>query len=200
MAVFKKIQLTCSLVVLGLTTISCHAFEGHATSKDGRVNVTYKVEDGFKVSVRIDTAIKKPAYQSFENSDVSSIGVSFADVNRDGYIDVLIQHADETGYVPVVLVNQSNRSFTDALMDAKKQFRTAFYVNTEVDLIEEGRRPSGMTYELKDLDGDGMPELVFYNAFIDNKGYRYVAFQLDKGATNYHLYKRGKMFLDQSQD
>ncbi len=184
-------------LVSGVTATSCYGFEGQETSKDHNLTVIYKVEDGYKVSVTIDTKKKKSVYKSFEKSDVSNIHVVFVDANQDGYLDVIIQHADETGYVPVMLINHGNLSFTDALMDAKKQFSTAIYVDTEVELLEESGRRSGGSYELKDMNGDGAPELVFYNTFIDGKGYRYVAFQFDRKTKSYHLFKKGKFFAEQ---
>lgn len=187
------------LWVLGLTSITCCAFEGHSTSKDGSLNVIYKVDDGYKISIRIDTKKKNAAYQSSEKSDVSSIDVFFVDANKDGYLDVLIQHADETGYVPVLLINHDNNFFTNALKEAEKQFKTALYVNTEVDLIEDGMQQYPGGYQLKDMGNSGIPELFFYNAFIDGKGYRFVAFRFDKKTMNYHLYKKGQLFLDQNE-
>lgn len=185
------------LLLLGLTSIPCYAFEGHAVSKDGNLRVSYRVDDGYKVSVWIDTKTKKAAYQNSVKADVSNIDVVFVDANKDGYLDVIIQHGDETGYVPVILINHSNKFFTNALEEAEKQFTAAFYVNTEVDLIEVGKQPSGASYQLKDMNGDGVLEFVFYNAFVNGKGYRYVAFQLDKNKLSYHLYKKGQVFLEQ---
>ena len=193
----KFIFRTFFLLMLGLATIPCYAFEGHATSKDGNLKVNYKVVDGYRVTITINTKIKKLAYQKSFKTDVGAIDIFFIDVNKDGYQDVMIQYADETGYTPEVLLNHDNLSFTNALMEVKKKFATAIYVNTEVDLIEEGVQPSGVSYQLKDMSGDGVPELIFYNTFIEYKGYRYVAFQLDRKKMNYRLYKKGKVFVEQ---
>ena len=188
-----KILRTCifALLIFALSVMTCAAFEGRAASKDGNLVVTYKVEEEYKITVRIDTKRKKGAYLKTSEGDVVKIQPDFVDVNGDGLQDVIIKYADETGYSPVVLINHGDISFKDALRGIKKN--EPLYINTELEIKEGGPVKRGRDYELKDLTGD-VPKLIFYRAFMGGKGYRYVAFRYDKRTTSYVLYKKGELF------
>jgi hypothetical protein len=178
------------LFILVLPVMNCQAFEGHAKSTDGKLAVTYRVQEGYKITIRIDTKSKKGAYLENPKGDVSAIKVDFIDVNRDGLQDVIIKFADETGYSPSVLVNHGDLSFTDALTDIKK--KEPLYINTEPEVILGGGDTPRSGYKVKNR-GD-VPELICYNVFIGDKGYRYAAFRYDKQTASYVLYKKGELF------
>ena len=101
-------------LLTSLFSVPCGAFEGRATSKDGNLVVTYHVTDGYKISVRIDTKKKQVAYSASIEADVYSIKVDFVDLNIDGFEDVIVKYADETGYSPAILINQKDSSFVNA--------------------------------------------------------------------------------------
>lgn len=166
----------------------CNAFEGRVSSKDGNLSVIYKVEEGYKITVRIDTKRKKAAYLKSLQADVSNLKIDFVDVNGDGLQDVIVKYADETGYSPAVLINHDDLSFTDALSGIKE----AIYINTELEIEESGRAVRRGGYKVKNRDG--IHELIFYNVFIGNKGYRYAVFRYDKRTTSYALFKKGELF------
>ncbi len=161
-------------------------------SKDGSVVVTYKVEEGYKISIRIDTTARKAAYSESLQADVTRIGVDFIDVNHDGFQDVLIKYADETGYSPVILINRNNRSFVSALPKTNE----ARYVNTELEITKAGKAARRKDYELRDVTADGVPELIFYKMFLGKKGYSYVAFRYDSRTVSYLLHKKGEVFAE----
>lgn len=183
-------RITFGLLVFVLSVVTCDAFEGRASSKDGDLVVTYKVEEGYKITIRIDTKRKKAAYLKSLKGDVSSIKIDFMDVNGDGLQDVIVKYADETGYSPAVLINHDDLSFTDALSGVTK--KELLYINTEPDVIQEGGATPRGGYKVKNRDG--IPELIFYNVFIGRKGYRYATFRYDKRTTSYVLYKKGELF------
>ena len=78
------------LLIFVLSVMTCDAFEGRASSKDGNLVVTYKIEEGYKITIRIDTKRKKAAYLESFQEDVSSIKIDFVDVNDDGLHDVVV--------------------------------------------------------------------------------------------------------------
>jgi len=177
---------TFKLLIICLTVIICEALDGRIVSNDGNLVVTYKVEDGYKITIRIDTKIKKKAYLKSFCSDVLNIKIEFIDVNGDSLNDVIIKYADEMGYTPAVLVNNANLYFIDALSDFD------LYINTEIDIEKNGHAKRRGDYKIK--THNGIPELTFYDVLIGNKGYRYVTFRYDK--TNYEVHsfqKRGNV-------
>ena len=176
------------LLIFVLSVMTCDAFEGRASSKDGNLVVTYKIEEGYKITIRIDTKRKKAAYLESFQEDVSSIKIDFVDVNDDGLHDVVVKYADETGYSPAVLINHDHFSFTDSLSGIKEPL----YINTELEIKEGGRATRRGGYKVKSRDG--IPELIFYNVFIGRKGYRYATFRYDKRTTSYVLYQKGELF------
>lgn len=178
------------LLILVLSVVNCDAFEGHARSKDDNLVVTYKVEEGYKITIRIDTKRKKAAHLKSFQADVFGIEIDFVDVNGDGLQDVIVKYGDETGYSPAVFINHDDLSFKDALSDIKK--KGPLYINEEPDVIQEGGATPRGGYKVKNRDG--IPELTFYNVFIGSKGYRYAAFRYDKQTTSYVLYKKGELF------
>ncbi len=180
------------LTMLALSAVPAHAFEGRAASKDGTVVVTYKVEEGYKISIRIDTKAKKMAYSESLKADVTSIKVDFLDVNNDGFQDVLIKYADETGYSPAILVNRNDQSFLRALPKTNE----ALYVNTELEITKEGKATRPKDYELRNVTGDRISELIFYKAFLDKKGYRHVVFRYDRRTASYVLHEKGALFVE----
>lgn len=185
MTIKVLITITFGLLMVVLPVVTCEAFEGRASSKDGNLVATYKVEEGYKITIRVDTKRKKAAYLKSFQGDVTNIKIDFADVNGDGLQDVIVKYADETGYSPAALINHGDLSFTDALSGID------LYINTELEIKEGGRatRPGG--YKVKNRDG--VPELIFYNVFIGRKGYRYATFRYDKRTTSYVLYQKGEL-------
>jgi len=166
------------------------AFDGRVTSKDGNLLVTYHVAEGYKISIRIDTKKRRAAYSESLQADVFSIKIDFFDVNRDGFEDVIIKYADETGYSPAILINQGDLSFVNALRNSKE----LLYVNTELNVKEDGKAARGVEYQLKDVTGDGVPELIFYNAFVGKNGYRSVVLRFESKTTSYLLHRKGDLF------
>lgn len=166
------------------------AFQGRAASRGGGIVVTYDVVDGYKVSLTIDTEKKKKAYVAQDETDVNDIEVDFIDVNGDGLQDVIVKYADETGYSPLILINTENSSFIDALSDLED----SIYVNTELDIRDDGKAVRRRDYLLKDITGDGIQEIVFYKTIIAEKGYLYVRLCLDKKTKKYSICKKGKPF------
>ena len=175
-----------------LLAAQCGAFEGRAASRNGNIVVTYKVVDGYKISIKIDTKMRKIAYSESLEADVYDIKVDFVDFNNDRYEDVLIKYADETGYSPVVLVNQKNATFINAMRNLKEQI----YVNTELSIEEDGDAVRRKDYRLKDMTGDGIPELVFYEAFIGKYGYHSISLRFDSKTTSYLLHQKGKQLKE----
>lgn len=188
--VILKTSIICGLMLFVSSVMTCDAFEGRVSSKDGNLVVIYKVEEGYKISIRIDTKRKKFAYIKSLESDIFSIEVDFVDVNGDGLQDVIVKYSDETGYSPAVLINHDNLSFTDSLRDVKQT--NALYINTELEIKEGGRAVRRGGYKVNNRNG--ILELTFYDVFIGNKGYRYAAFRYDKRTTSYVLYKKGEVF------
>jgi hypothetical protein len=161
-------------------------FEGRAASDDGGVAVTYKVADGYKVSVTVDTRKKKGAYRYTSQSDVTGIEVKFVDLNRDSRVDVVVKHQDESGYSPRVLINRDDLSFVDALDIGK-----LFYVETEPEITGAGKAIPRGGFELKDVTGGGAPELIFHDVVIGNRRYRDATFRYDRRKTRYALHAKG---------
>jgi hypothetical protein len=178
------------LLLTALFSVPCGAFEGRTANKDGNLVVTYHVADGYKISIKIDTNKKRAAYSASLEADVYSIKVDFVDLNNDGFEDVIIKYADETGYSPAILINQKNSSFVNALRNLEE----LLYVNTELKIGEDGKAVRGAEYRLKDMTGDGVPELTFYDVFIGKKSYRSAGFRFDAKTTSYLLYQKGVLF------
>lgn len=190
-----KLRIMAS-VVSGIALFSLLAFpfaaasEQRVVSKDGSISVAYRVSEGYKIAITIDTNKKKRAYFLSEEADVEDIEVIFNDLNMDGAQDLIIKFADETGYSPLILINNNYLSFVDALRDLKE----LVYVSTELDIDDEGKVAQRHDYELKDINGDGVSELVFYDVFLGKNGYRYVAFRFDAKEAKYLIYKKGDFF------
>lgn len=161
--------------------------EQRVISKDGSISVTYRVSESYKIAIVIDTKNKKRAYFLSEEADAEDIEVVFNDLNLDGAQDLIIKFADETGYSPLILINDNYLSFVNALRDIKE----LVYVSTELDIDDEGKVAQRRDYELKDINGDGVSELVFYNVFLGENGYRYVAFRFDAKDAKYLIYGKG---------
>jgi hypothetical protein len=186
-------------VVVALSTTvflsaPCAAYEGHAKSKSGNLSVTYKVDDGYKISVRIDTNTKKAAYSASLKTDVLAIKVDFVDVNKDGLEDVIIKYADETGYSPAVLINRDNSSFVNAVRNLKEPL----YVNTELD-FDDHRAVRRREYRLRGTPDNNVPELIFYNVYMGSKGYRYVTLRYEQGTASYSVRQKGEVFDDRGE-
>lgn len=187
-------RMLCScgvgFLLASLFSIPCDAFDGRATSKDGNLVVTYHVADGYKISIRIDTKKRQAAYSASIEADVNSIKVDFVDLNKDRFEDVIIKYADETGYSPTILINQKDSSFVNALQDLGE----LLYVNTELKVGDDGKAVRGPEYRLKDMTGDRVPELTFYDVFIGKNGYRSASFRFDAKTTRYLLFQKGALF------
>ncbi len=190
-AIFRMltISLMCLFILIS-SSLTCDAYAGRSTSKDGNLVVTYTVEEGYKITIRIDTKKKKGAYLRVTEGDVFAIKVDFVDVNGDRLEDVIIKYADESGYSPAVLINHDDLSFTDSLSEVKKA--NALYISAELEIKEGGRATRRGGYKVKNRDGN--IELIFYDVFIGGKGYRYAAFRYDKPTKRHVLYQKGELF------
>jgi hypothetical protein len=162
------------------------SFEGRETSKDGAVVVSYKVVDGYKITLSIDTPRKKGAYRRSWKGDVVLIRAEFPDLNGDSRPDVILEFADEDGYSPTVLINRDDLSFVDAL-----RLKQPFVVETQPDIVNGKAIPRGKL-ELKPTGAGRPPDLVFHDVAIGDERYRSATFRLDPAKLTYRLVAKGK--------
>ncbi len=164
--------------------------EGRVVSADGRITLEYRIEDGYKIHIAINTAGKRNAYVASLRADVYQIEADFLDLNDDGRIDVIVKYSDEAGYSPRFLLNHEDASFFDVTPDTKGlEFRFDIYHRD----IKDGGIPSPKPeYYLADVSGDAIPELVFKSLWLGRKGYRDVVLQLDALKKRYIVIRKGE--------
>jgi hypothetical protein len=158
-------------------------FAGRAVSRDGSVTVSWRVEDGYRISLAVDTKARKGAYHDAFEADVYELSADFADVNRDGRMDVLVKLEDEGGFSPRVLVGRGDGSFETAL-------EAAPYVMVEFDVTGDSHLARRGGYALKATGG--VPELVFTNALIDRELFRDATYRWDRAKGRFVLHRRGE--------
>lgn len=178
------------ILLMFIFVMTCESFEGRFVSNDGNMVVSYRVDEGYKITIKVDTRRKKGAYLKEFKGDVFGIDIDFVDVNDDGLQDIIIKYSDETGYSPAVLINNDNLTFTDALSEIKK--RESVYVSTELEIGEGGHIKRRGGYKVRNQAG--ISELVFYDIFIGRTGYRYAIFRYNTNTKNFLLYKKGEVF------
>jgi hypothetical protein len=168
--------LACSAVPAAPAT---PAFEGRAAS--GGVVVSWRVEDGYRIHLVVDTKARKRAYEERSEVDVSVISADFVDVNADGRMDVLVKLADEEGYSPEVLVAREDGSFERALDHPP-------FVAENLS-SKDGRPEEPPRYRVRSAGGTA--ELVFPNAVFGGERFRDATYRWDRVKRRFVLAGKG---------
>ena len=135
------------------------------------VRINYSINHGTR-NIIISTPQSKLAYHSQIKNDSRNVSVKIFDINRDGFDDIIIEAADESGFSPFVLINIQNQKFHVALaMDVY----FVEYSNLESKFDEKPHK----AYTFKDLDGDKINEMIFNHFYSKMNYYQNVVLKLD---------------------
>lgn len=166
------------------------AFDGNAASRSGDLVVFYRVEEGFRVSLRVEWS-GAVAYTRASKTDVTRIGVEFVDLDADGREDVIVTYVDEGGYSIVPLVRRGTGKVVDALRGIGRSVHTY----TDIDADEKGVRRAG-GHSLVPFKGERAPRLVVRNVSIGGQRYQDAVFRLDVKSGEYSITSKGKRLAD----
>ena len=104
--------------------------------------------------------------------DLGIIFVQFVDLNNDTYEDIIIELADESGFIPVIYVNENNEKLTSSLVD-----------HFEIDYSSLDNPYSDKPYEpyrFFDEDNDGVFEIEFFKIYEDGMFKDKIIYKLDE--------------------
>lgn len=182
----KKVitSLTITAVLL-ITLIPAYSYSRQAVSPDGNIKISYSIVDGYKISISIQTKASKKAFSLNVKTDVMGLDFDFLDLNRDGYMDIMIKYQDEGGFSPSILINRKNISFSSV-------FSQPIYVSTEAIITEQGKAIKPTEYKINYPGNGGLPDIVFYNVYYENIEYKSLTFRFNKKKGAYMLSRKGK--------
>jgi len=114
----------------------------------------------------------------------------FIDLNGDSFKDILLKIGSEESYYPFILFNDGNRAFKLAY-----EFESEYYFDYDIYIdhslaYSKGKKPE---YYLRDIDGDGKKELVFFTMTISKQDFLNVSFHLTEDNMGYYLFKKTKL-------
>lgn len=137
------------------------------------ISVHYANDESMpNVTLLVSTTKSDTAFINRLSVDIGNIFVNFYDLNNDGFDDIIIELADEAGFVPFILINENNIKFKSALL-----CDTCYvdYSMLEFKIDGEPHKP----YAFKDIDDDGINEVIFKHIFIGKKLKKNVIFKLN---------------------
>lgn len=179
-------------MLVSASTKQVPEFAGKSVNRSGDLVVHHRVEDGFRVSLRVEWN-GTVAYTRASKTDVTRIGVEFVDLDADGRDDVIVTYVDEGGYTLIPLIRRE----TAKLVDAFRGIGRSVHTYTDVDADERGVRRAG-GHSLVPFNGERAPRLVVKNVAIGGQQYQDAVFRLDIRAGEYFIASKGKPLSDDS--
>lgn len=169
--------------------------EGSKESPDKSLVLNYIIEDGYKINIWINTRAKEKVFSEVLMADVNDIDARFADINNDGLVDIFVRFRDETGYVPRLFLNMGEDKFVKGF----EGMRENLYVNTEQEPERDDSKEANLGYSVILAEGITDTKLIFYNVFINGKGYRTITLKYAVEDKRYIVSERGVVFVNRSK-
>lgn len=183
-----KIRTAIFLLLFFLTNFAIFGDVFTFSNKTKDIVLNYNI-DFKKNKLLVSIATKKNKHAFTFNIEAAYDGepeVNFVDLNNDGYEDVILKMYQDECYYPLILFNNSNKSFNVAF-----KYECCLCVDSNFQNANLKKAEKHEEYYLKAADGNNNEkELIFLNLDIKEVQYINVIFHLTKDNKHYYILRK----------